>query len=195
MANFGFDPGEYKDPQGGNFTPVPAGRYFVKGIVADGIDTSSGGEMIKARFEITQGDLKGRLIFQNFNVVNASAQAQTIARELLSSWARACGKPKAMDTDLLLHIEVQADVYVQPAKGQYGPSNQVRIFYPRDHKDEDAPAAGQVAPASNGVASSTKEAVAQADPARQGPAAGAKQPTSKPAAAPAKGTSKNPWDD
>jgi hypothetical protein len=106
MAKFGFDVSEVEantgSAGGGNYDPIPDGDYTLKAIDAEEKETAKGGTMIKAKYEVVDGEYAGRWIWHNFNVVNASATAQNIGRGQLKAWATACGKPDADDTDKLL---------------------------------------------------------------------------------------------
>ena len=64
---------------------VPNGRYVVQCIKMDRHWNDRGGFMMKAEFEIVEGDHAGRKVFDNFNVVNANETAQKIGREQLAN--------------------------------------------------------------------------------------------------------------
>jgi len=165
MSKFGFDPAEYADPVN-NFNPVPAGEYILKALEAEEKATNAGnGTYIKVKFEVSRGEYKGRKVFVNFNIENPNETAQRIGREQLSAWARACGKPKANDTDQLLEVEFQCKLGIEKGKGQYEGRDNNRI-------DEFVPKEGAQAPATK--------------------AAEKAPPASKPQQAAA---TKNPWDD
>lgn len=187
MANFGFNPEEYDDPKG-NFEPLPKGTYFMKATEAEQQEAASGkGEFIKTKFVVTRGELTNRAVWERFNIIHSNDVAQRIGREKVSAWSRACGKPKATDTDQLLEVEFKAEVTVEPGQGQYGPSNAIVGFHSKDSKEGGAAATGTTA--KNGAKPIN-------DPAKQGPTADGgheTKPSSKPAAG--KDKPRNPWDD
>jgi len=177
MSKFGFDPAEYADPVN-NFNPVPPGDYILKALEAEEMSTRAGdGQYIKVKFEVSRGELKGRKIFMNFNVVNPNETAQRIGREQLAAWARACGKPKANDTDQLLEVEFQAKVGIEKGKGEYlgRDNNRINEFVPKE---------GVQAPAQTTAKEGTQAPSTKA--ADKTPPAGKSQQAA---------ATKNPWDD
>lgn len=131
MAKFGFDVAEVDvtaQQGGGNYDPVPEDDYTLLALEAEEKETSTGGTMIKVKYEITKGEFKGRWVWQNFNIVNKSDVAQRIGRQQLVSWATACGKPDCDDTDKLIGKSFMATVAVEPARGSYAASNKIKAF-------------------------------------------------------------------
>jgi len=153
MAKFGFDTSEVdvNDIPSGNYDPIPDGEYTLNCLEAEEKDTASGGTMIKAKFEVVGGEFNNRFIWQNFNVVNKSEQAQKIGRQQLVAWATACGKPDCDDTDKLIGKKFQGSVDTQKGNGGYKDSNRVKafLFAPAEKPAKAAakPAAAAAAPA------------------------------------------------
>jgi hypothetical protein len=166
MVTFNWDNDDYQDKRP-NYDPVPPGIYRLKALEAEEKTTSTGGEMISVKYRICEGEYEGRLIWNNFNVVNKSAQAERIGRSQVAAWARACGKPNASSTDQLLDAPFSARVKIEEQAG-YKPRNQINGFL--------------------------AEAPRPAESAK--PAAAPKAATAKPAAAPKPpmGNQKNPWE-
>lgn len=131
MAKFGFDVAEVDvnaPIAGGSREPIPEGNYVLKAIEAESKTTAKGGEMIVVKYEVVEGEYKGRWIWNNFNVVCASEKAQSIARQQLVAWATACGKPDADDTDKLIDRQFTATVVINPGDEKYKPSNEISAF-------------------------------------------------------------------
>lgn len=130
MAKFGFDVAEVDITAqgGGNYDPVPEDDYVLKALEAEEKDTSTGGSMIKVKFEVVSGEHKGRWIWQNFNIVNKSEAAQRIGRQQLVSWATACGKPDCDNTDKLIDKQFTATVGIEAGSGTYKASNRIKAF-------------------------------------------------------------------
>jgi hypothetical protein len=129
MAKFGFDVTEVEVPAPrGEYEPLPAGEYVLKALEADEKKTSTGGTMIVAKFEVVKGEHAGRLIWQNFNTINNSKDAQRIGRQQLVSWATACGRPNEDETDKLLGKPFVGIVAIEPGNGSYKPSNKIKVF-------------------------------------------------------------------
>lgn len=133
MAKFGFDTSDVQPDTGagggGSYEPFPPGEYIIKALEAEEKTTSKGdGTYIKVKFEVVKGEHAGRLLWQNFNVVNQSAKAQQIGRQQLVAWAAACGKPDADDTDKLLEKPCRAEIIIEKGSGGYSDSNKVKAF-------------------------------------------------------------------
>lgn len=140
MAKFGFDVTEVEpSAPRGEYEPIPEGNYILKALDAEEKKTASGGTMITAKFEVVKGEHAGRLLWQNFNIVNKSPTAQSIGRGQIVAWAHACGKPNADDTDKLLGKPFAASVGIDPAKNGYTASNKIKAFLAQQGDDE-APA-------------------------------------------------------
>jgi len=151
MAKFGFDVTEVEpSAPRTDYEPIPAGEYILRAVEAEEKTTASGGTMIKAKFEVAKGEHTGRLLWQNFNIVNASETAQRISRQQIVAWATACGKPNADDTDKLLGKPFAASVDIDPAKNGYKASNKIKAFLTSQDDDaapaKKAPAAPKTAP-------------------------------------------------
>lgn len=166
MAKFGFNIAEVEANTPASYDPIPEGDYQLKALEAEEKTTARGdGTYIKVKFEvITRGPHAGRLLWQNFNVVNPSETAQRIGRQQLAAWAAACGRPDADDTDKLLERPFAASVGIERGTGGYKDSNRIKAFLMPADESAPAPAAPARAPAR----------------------------AAAPAATPAKGA--NPWD-
>jgi hypothetical protein len=153
MAKFGFNSAEVDVNATVSRDPIPAGEYTLKALEADEKQTSTGGMMIKAKFEVVKGDYAGRWIWQNFNIVNKSEKAQNIGRQQLVGWATACGKPEADDTDKLLDKPFNAIVEIEKGTGGYSDSNKIKSFlFASDDTPKTAKPAAKPAPAAKGAA-------------------------------------------
>jgi hypothetical protein len=148
MAKFGFDSSEVDVNEGPSYELLPEGEYTMKAIDAEEKETSTGGEMIVAKFEVIGGKHDGRWVWMNFNIVNRSEAAQRIGRQQLVAWATACGKPDANDTDKLLDKRFNAIVGIQKGTGGYKDSNTIKQFLFGDASSpKAAPAESKAAPA------------------------------------------------
>jgi len=128
MAKFGFNSSEVDVNATVSRDPIPAGDYVLKCLEAEEKETSSGGTMIKAKFEVVGGEYDGRWVWNNYNIVNASEKAQNIGRQQLVSWATACGKPEADDTDKLIDKKFTATVGIEKGTGGYSDSNRIKSY-------------------------------------------------------------------
>jgi len=149
MAKFGFDVAEVQPDAPVSYDPIPDGEYILKALDAEEKTTSRGdGSYIKVKFEVTKGEYSGRLLWQNFNINNPSEKAQRIGRQQLVSWATACGKPDADDTDKLLDKPFRAAVSIEKGTGGYSDSNKIKAFL----FDSESAAPARAAPAAKAPA-------------------------------------------
>jgi hypothetical protein len=108
---------------------LPAGNYPAQIIESSLAETKSGGTMLKLTWEILDGPAKGRRVWENLNIVNSNEQAQAIAARSLKHICTAVGfKGVLTDSDVLHFKPVELTVAIQPAKGEYGESNQVKGY-------------------------------------------------------------------
>jgi hypothetical protein len=70
---------------------VPAGTYSVTAFEAEVKDTKSGGEMIKVRFKVLDGEHTGKFIFHLFNIKNDNPKAVEIGMSQLKSFMTCAG--------------------------------------------------------------------------------------------------------
>ncbi len=122
-----------KDTEPKNFVGelIPAGKYKAQVVNSETKATSSGGLMLKLDFEILEGEHAGAHVFENMNIVNASAKAQRIARGVLAKLSVSCGLPGIPDESSDLHERpVVIDVGIETSKDpQYPDKNKVRGYY------------------------------------------------------------------
>lgn len=126
MAELGgsFDSGKHDDMNSG-FDPIPAGEYLAKVVESDFLQNSKkNGKYIKLKFEIIQGEFKGRFIWTNLNVLNPSQVAVDIANKELATLCRAVGVPKLKDTNQLHGKPIKMKIKIKPAKGDYPAGNE-----------------------------------------------------------------------
>ena len=62
MPKFGFNPSEIVPEEPRSFEVLPKGEYTLRATDAEDLPTSTGGEMIKVTFEVTNSKLMERLL-------------------------------------------------------------------------------------------------------------------------------------
>jgi len=140
-----FDPGAQEGTQ--DFVPMPTGWYPAHVVEIEVRDAANGnGSYVLAVFEITEGEHKGRKIFQNITLTNASQQAVEIGRRLLADLYRACGILEATTRiDVLLYKPVKIRVGIKrDPDGVYPDGNRVNSIRPYDFEPKRG---GRAAPA------------------------------------------------
>lgn len=127
MAELNFNAEEY-EPMG-SFEPLPIGEYVVVIESSEKKPASTGkGEYLQLVYNVIDGEYQGRKIWDRLNIVNDSEQAQTIARRALSSICRAIGIMNPKTSEELHDKPFVVKVKIQPAKGEYGPTNRITEY-------------------------------------------------------------------
>jgi hypothetical protein len=115
------------DKPAGNYDPVPPGAYSASITSAEARLTKDGsGQYIKVRYDITGPSHVGRVVFSNINIRNNSAEAERIGRAQLGDLMRACGLRQLTSPEQLIGAQVEIQVAIKPARGEYPASNEVK---------------------------------------------------------------------
>ncbi len=151
-----FSAEEIKAAGENRFEIIPAGNYLAQ-IVKSEIKVNKDGQgtRLSLQFQITDGDKRGRILFQDVTLKNASETAMKIGREQLAQLARACGLTAVQDSAQLHNIEMQIKVGIREDKtGQFEPRNEIKRFEPLSGgKSAAAPAIPTPPPAPEGARS------------------------------------------
>lgn len=138
------------------FEVIPAGKYKAQAIASEIRPTKDGnGQYLWIEFEIIDGELTGRKLWDRLNLWNQNQQAVEIAQRSMSALCHAAGKLHVADSEELHFAPVLVTVRVKPAQGQYSASNEIRGYEPANGS---APA--QAAPAAAAPAPATASATA-----------------------------------
>lgn len=132
-----------------SFDVLPAGEYSAIIEASDYVDNKQGtGRILKLTYQIIDGpgECKGRKIFENLNLENASDQAAQIAKRSLNSICAACGIAFLKDSEELHNIPMIIDVRVKDS-AEYGKQNRIAKHSPMDGVGGTAQAAETPAPA------------------------------------------------
>ena len=90
-----------------SYALIPAGEFRAAVVDSDQRQTKSGdGMYLRLTFEITDGQYKGRRLWENYNLWNKSDVAVKIAKESLAKLIRACGKKSVVETTELHGVPV-----------------------------------------------------------------------------------------
>lgn len=130
MGNLGFSfrPDEVPESEYSG-EPIPAGRYRLVVVEAEVMDTKAGtGRIIKIKTEVDGGDYHGRVIWEQFNIANQSAQAQAIGLQQFKYFCNAIGLAQVDDTSEILFKPFFGEVRVDPAKGEFQAKNFIKKY-------------------------------------------------------------------
>ena len=134
MAEFSFDNNEVEAVD--EYQQIPAGRYTMVVTETDLMLTKKAkeandaklGQYIRVKFQIVSGEFQNRVIFQNFNVVNASPKAVEIGQQQFRNLLECCGITKISDTSEIHQKVVVAEIKNTPDTG-YGVGVDVKRYY------------------------------------------------------------------
>ena len=125
MAKLGqaFDSSKHDDMD--NFDPIPAGWYpcIMKGSELK-VTKDKTGQYLECKFEVIQGDYKGRFIWSRLNLKNRNPVAVEIAQKELATICRSCGKGVIQDSQELHGIPLQVKVKIKPETDSYPAGNE-----------------------------------------------------------------------
>lgn len=130
MANLGnFDPSAHEDVQ--SFDPLPAGEYLAH-VVSSEVRANSAntGELLKLEWDILGGEYAGRKVFANYNLSHTNPKAAEIGQQHLAAACKAMGLGAVQDSEQLHAIPCIIKLKIRPAKGNYGPSNDISSYKP-----------------------------------------------------------------
>lgn len=125
MAELNFDASAVEPDTG--FETVPAGWYNVAMDESAMKPTKDGaGAYLECRFDVLDGQYKGRKLFARYNVKNANAQAVEIAYKQLSAVAHAVGVLHVQDSEQLHGIPLKVKVKIRKDRsGEYEDQNDI----------------------------------------------------------------------
>ncbi len=185
MANIGqfIDTEDYEDyASGGDFSPLPAGIY--EAIITDSVmmETKKGdGQYLKLTYEIVGDDYKGRLVWDNLNLVNPSEKAVAIGKRKLIQLSQDLGLSVVPRESSQLHDKVlRIKVDIEEREG-YDPQNRVVTTLPYSSTEPKQVELPKAKPKAQPVPAKAEE---MAD-------SGAEEGGDAPSSAPAK---KKPWE-
>jgi len=112
-----------------DFSPVPVGKYLAMIVESELKDNSNqNGKILSLRVKIIDGEHKGRLVFDNLNIVNPSEQAMEISRKALASIGKAVGAGTFTDTEVLHGKPMLITVGMTKATPQYPARNKISFY-------------------------------------------------------------------
>lgn len=133
MSSLEFDASSY-ERQPDQFDPIPSGQY--KAIIEDTErvptkDTSNDNEYLNLKISITEGDYKGRIVFERLNIWNSNPKAVNIAKDTLYDICHAINVPKVQNHEELRYKELGVKIAIEKSE-QYGDKNVVKKFMTKD---------------------------------------------------------------
>ena len=127
LAN-GFNAANF-EPATKSYDLLPEGWYEALIIDSETKPTKAGtGHYLQLTLEVTEGEHKGRYVWDRLNLDNPNETAVAIAQETLASICHAVGVLEPKETEELHDKPLSVRVAVQPAKGQYNESNVVKGY-------------------------------------------------------------------
>ena len=121
MATINFNANNYDFSQEDRpaYEPLPEGYYNVIAIESEIRETKAGtGNYLQFKFEVIDGQYKGRYIWDRFNLRNPNPKAVEIAQENLARFCQSAGLKSISDSFELHHRPVKVKVSHREWNGQ-----------------------------------------------------------------------------
>ena len=123
----GFDASQIEPLVG--FEPIPAGQYEAVITESDMKPTKAGnGKYLELRFQVIEGEFKGRRLWARLNLDNPNKTAVEIAKRELSAICRAVGVLEPRDSSALHDRPLLVTVTCQPRKDNGEMANEIKRF-------------------------------------------------------------------
>lgn len=149
MAEINFN-AESVDPGQMSYEVIPPGWYQAQIVASEMRPTGDGaGQFLQLEFDILDGGLSGRKVWDRLNLDNPNSQAVEIAQRTLSRLCRAIGVMHVSDSEELHFKPMQIKVTVRPERTDsktgktYDPSNEIKGYKPLENGASPAPAPQQ----------------------------------------------------
>ena len=169
MAQLNFDATQVEPDQGA--MTLPAGWYNVAIDESDLKPTKDGtGTYLKLRFNVLDGQYRGRKVFTQLNIRHPNAQTQEIAQRQLSAIGHAVGVLHIQDSNQLHGLPLKIRVKIRPAEGQYDESNDITAYKNINEQVATVGSAPAAAAPAGGFAPPAQAPQGFAPPAQQPPA-------------------------
>ena len=111
------------------FDPVPAGKYIAVIIDSEIKPTKSGnGKFLELTFEITEGEYKGRKVWERLNIDNPNQKTVEIARGNLSAICRAVNVMVPQDSVDLHNLPLEINVKCKKRDDSDEISNEIKGY-------------------------------------------------------------------
>jgi hypothetical protein len=109
---------------------VPAGTYLAAISESEVAATKSGtGQMLRLTWDVIDGPMKGRKVFDRLNIANQNPKAEEIGQRQLSTLCHAVGVLQLKDTTQLHGRPCQIRVTIRKDEsGQYADQNEVKDY-------------------------------------------------------------------
>ena len=121
---------EQEIAEAGKYDLIPAGNYVAQVIKSELKQNANGnGNRLSLYFQIIEGELRGRTLYQDITIRNTNETAMKIGREQMAEIAKACNLTKIGDSSEIHNVPMQIRVAIREDKtGQYDPRNEIRKF-------------------------------------------------------------------
>jgi hypothetical protein len=147
-----FNENEYDMP--GEFTPLPQGKYLCVLMSSEEKDTKAKaagkakkGTMLVLKFQVIEGEYKGRQLFDRLNILNDNADAERISRSALKALCKAVGVPSPNNSADLHNLPLLCQVAVTKRADTGDNTNEIRGYFSRkEQQGESAEATEDAAP-------------------------------------------------
>ena len=125
-----------KDAPKNGFETIPEDDYTLQVIKSALNPTKDArGEKIDVTLEVMDGDYAGRKIFDLFNYVNKSPDAERIGKARLGELCAAIGIEELENTEQMHGIPFRGHISIEKGTGGYNDKNRLRRSFPLEGGD------------------------------------------------------------
>ena len=115
------------------FEPIPAGKYLAMITESEEKPTKSGsGTYLQLKFQVLEGEYKGRFVWARLNLNNPNATAVQIARAELSAICRAVGVLTPADSVQLHNLPLMISVKCKKRGDSDELANEIKGYAKRE---------------------------------------------------------------
>jgi hypothetical protein len=131
-----------------DFEPIPAGLYTAVIVNSEMKPTKNGdGSLLELKFEIIEGEYKGRFVWSRLCLENKNEQTVKIAKSQLADICKAIGVLTPRDSCELHNLPMQIKVAVKKRSDNGDATNEVKAYRKRETAvTQNVPVAKGVAP-------------------------------------------------
>lgn len=131
MVMLNFNANDHAE-SGGDFSPIPAGKYVASIVSSDMKRTKAGdGAYLELVFEVYEGTFSGRKLWARLNLENKNDTAVKIAQDQLAAICRATGVLEPRDSVELHNIPICISVEVKNDRNN-GDFNEIKRYSKRE---------------------------------------------------------------
>ena len=144
MPSIDFNADEFfKEVGTGDYFPMPPGNYQAQIIQDEEKISKNGDRYVQLTVQISDGQFKGRLLWESLNLWHSNEKPRSIARATFASICKAVGVKSPRDTSAILNKTLVIGVGVRHNDYKGKEENHIKVYLPATTQPSVAPPAPQ----------------------------------------------------